>query len=88
MGHVTRMEALENVIVTGRIEGKGDKVKQRMTYVTALGKRTSERGVGGRVVERHYCLRPERTRLIIRNKESSFQNQDDQCHRAVIGERV
>ncbi len=60
MGDITK-KGLENLILTGRIEGKRDKGKQRMTYLAGLSKWMTERGLG-EVAEERNLLRATRGR--------------------------
>ena len=36
LGHVMRKNSLENIIVTGKIEGKRSRGRRRLTYITSL----------------------------------------------------
>ncbi|MGX9987587.1 reverse transcriptase domain-containing protein [Soonwooa purpurea] len=46
LGHVMRKEGLENLILTGRIEGGRDRGKQRTTYLKGLSEWMMGRGMG------------------------------------------
>ena len=37
-GHIMRNKQLENIVVTGKIEGTRSRGRQRLTYVTSLSK--------------------------------------------------
>ena len=45
LGHIMRKEGLENLILTGRIEGGRDRGKQRATYLTGLSEWMTGRGM-------------------------------------------
>ena len=38
LGHIVRQENLEQLMVTGKIEGKGSKARQRQIYIGSLSK--------------------------------------------------
>ncbi len=59
LGHIMRKEGLENLILTGRIEGKRDKGNQRVTFLAGLSKWMTERGLG-EVAEGRDLLRAAR----------------------------
>ena len=42
LGHVIRKDELENVILTGKIEGKRSRGGKRPTYISSQGKNTRE----------------------------------------------
>ena len=41
-GHVMRKEEMEELLVTERIEGKRDRGRQQLTYVSSMEKWTSQ----------------------------------------------
>ena len=69
LGHIVRKENLEHLIVTGKIEGKRSKGRQRQTYIDSLSKwigmstqELLENGKRKMVVELHGRQSSERTR--------------------------
>ena len=51
VGHIIRKDGLENLALTGKIEGKRGRGRKRMNWMTSLNAWITERGAGQREVE-------------------------------------
>ena len=51
LGHVIRKDGLENLALTGKIEGKNGRGRKRMLWMTSLNAWIAERGIRHQEVE-------------------------------------